>query len=216
MDETVGRARGARGTEQGDTEQGDTEQGDRHGRQGNIQRAVAGEPSAASVEVDPHWRRGQAAAVQTVCCATKAVVPHLVNEWGECCTGFGVDHAYVRPGAVPPGPAPGAGAPGASFPLLPLPPPTDLTTAELSLLADDGSGSAPIAAEILDLNDDGMKIAISPGPELRAGQIILLSFQAVSGEGYQLRGAVRWLETSNFILVFGIQLLAAASSAPEA
>lgn len=95
-------------------------------------------------------------------------------------------------------------------------PPTDLTTAELSLLADDGSGSAPIAAEILDLNDDGMKIAISPGPELRAGQIILLRFQAVSGEGYQLRGAVRWLETSNFILVFGIQLLAAASSAPEA
>jgi hypothetical protein len=95
-------------------------------------------------------------------------------------------------------------------------PPTDLTISELSLLDGDGGNSAPIVAEILDLSDDGMKIAISPGPDLRAGQLCLLRFQPDSGKGYQLRGAVRWLEVSTFILVFGIQLLAAASSAPEA
>jgi hypothetical protein len=95
-------------------------------------------------------------------------------------------------------------------------PPTDLTSAELSLLGDDGSSSAPITAEILDLSGDGMKIAISPGPDLREGQICLLRFQPNASEGYQLRGAVRWLEASTFILVFGIQLLVTTSSAPEA
>jgi hypothetical protein len=96
-----------------------------------------------------------------------------------------------------------------------LRPPTDLTTAELNLPAQDGYSGAAIAAEILDLSGDRMKIAVSPGPELRAGQIILLRFQAFSGEGYQLQGAVRWLEASSLILVFGIELLAAASLAPE-
>jgi hypothetical protein len=95
-------------------------------------------------------------------------------------------------------------------------PPADLAIGELSLLDGDGGISAPIAAEILDLSDHGMKIAISPGPDLRAGLICLLRFQPDSGKGYQLRGAVRWLEASTYILVFGIQLLAAPSSAPEA
>lgn len=93
-------------------------------------------------------------------------------------------------------------------------PPTNLATAQLSLLSDDQI-SEPIFAEILDLSGDGMRIAISPGPDLRVGQICLLRFQPETGDSFQLQGEVRWLETSNFILVFGIVLLTAELSTPE-
>ncbi|MEB3362117.1 MAG: PilZ domain-containing protein [Synechococcaceae cyanobacterium] len=93
-------------------------------------------------------------------------------------------------------------------------PPTDLATAQLSLLSDDQI-SEPIFAEILDLSGDGVRIAISPGPDLRVGQICLLRFQPEAGDSFQLRGEVRWLEASSLILVFGILLLTAEASVPH-
>lgn len=95
-------------------------------------------------------------------------------------------------------------------------PPTDLATAQLCLQGDDGNPGLAIVAEILDLSGDGMKIAITPHHDVRVGRICLLRFQPKSGDGYQLRGEVRWLEASDFILVFGIRLLAAESPYPLA
>ena len=85
-------------------------------------------------------------------------------------------------------------------------PPTDLATAQVSL-PGEGAGSTPILAEILDLSGDGLRVAISPGPNLRVGQICLLRFEPESGDGFHLTGEVRWVEASAHIVVFGIRLL---------
>lgn len=85
--------------------------------------------------------------------------------------------------------------------------PPDPATAELSLVNDD-SETASVLAEILDLSGDGMKIAIGPGAGIQVGQICLLKLQQETGDNFQLRGQVRWVETSTYILVFGILLLA--------
>ena len=87
-------------------------------------------------------------------------------------------------------------------------PPTDLATARLTLLGD-ATDAEPVVAEILDLNGDGMKIAITPGPSVRVGQLCLLRFEPRAGLGFQLKGEVRWVQTNTFIQVFGILLLAA-------
>ena len=86
--------------------------------------------------------------------------------------------------------------------------PPDPATAELSLL-DDDTASAAVLAEILDLSGDGMKIAIGPGAGVRVGQLCLLKLQQETGDNFELRGQVRWVETSTYILVFGILLLTA-------
>jgi hypothetical protein len=90
----------------------------------------------------------------------------------------------------------------------PYRPATDLASAEMSRVGE-GAERTPILAEILDFSGDGMRIAISPSPSVRVGETYLLRFQPQSGSGFHLTGEVRWVETSPYILVFDIRLLAA-------
>ena len=64
------------------------------------------------------------------------------------------------------------------------------------------------AAEILEFGSDAIKIAIGPGAMVRVGQLCRLRLGQHAGDGIELHGQVSWVETSSYILVFGILLLA--------
>ncbi|MEB3332940.1 MAG: PilZ domain-containing protein [Synechococcaceae cyanobacterium] len=93
-------------------------------------------------------------------------------------------------------------------------PPTDLAAGALHLLPQGSSfspdselpGGGGIVAEILDVSSEGMKLAISDGQTVQAGQGCHLTVRCGPSESFALGGTVRWVEQSSFITVFGIQL----------
>ncbi|MEB3199190.1 MAG: PilZ domain-containing protein [Synechococcaceae cyanobacterium] len=95
-------------------------------------------------------------------------------------------------------------------------PPTDLASALLLFDGASGSDSSePIVGDILDLSSGGMRVAILVGFEVQVGQICSLRFDPSSGEHYQLRGEVRWVDRSSYITVFGLCLNQASCSGDD-
>lgn len=60
--------------------------------------------------------------------------------------------------------------------------------------------------EVLDLGVGGMKIAIEAGHNIKVGQTCNVAIGDGAGETYSLVGTVRWIEDTNYIMVFGISL----------
>ena len=83
-------------------------------------------------------------------------------------------------------------------------PPTGLATARLhhqSMVSSEG-----VLGEVLDLNVDGMKMAINAGKDVAVGQHCSVVVGDGEGETYDLRGTVRWIEATSYISVIGLSL----------
>ncbi len=68
------------------------------------------------------------------------------------------------------------------------------------------AASRGVLGEVLDLSLDGMKMVIEAGHELAVGHGCNVVMGDGEGETYDLRGTVRWIETTSYISVIGLSL----------
>lgn len=83
-------------------------------------------------------------------------------------------------------------------------PSEDLTLARIRF--GDPQGGADVVCEILDLNADGMKIAMAVSHAVEVDQRCQLRVGAPEADGYELVGTVRWVDRNPYITVFGLAL----------
>lgn len=83
-------------------------------------------------------------------------------------------------------------------------PSDDLTLTRIRF--GDLLGAPEVVGEILDLNADGMKIAMAVSHPVEVDQRCQLRVGPPEADGYELVGTVRWVDRNPYITVFGLAL----------